>query len=134
MVWERVRYFKRDEWPKDPDKVSPNLVLAMDRLREVAGVPILIHVAWEESGHASQSYHYKGQAVDFHFAPGLTHQEEYQRIADLGLFGGVGFYPHWGPRPGWHVDLRKDTLRWVQTKDKTYAYGRDALTRALEVL
>jgi len=133
MAWGRVRFFKKDEWLKDPDKVSPDLVLAMDRLREVAGVPILIHVAWEESGHATKSYHYQGLAVDFHFATGMTCQEEYRVITDLGLFGGVGFYPHWKPRPGWHVDLRKDQLRWVQNKDKTYAYGRDALTRALEV-
>jgi uncharacterized protein YcbK (DUF882 family) len=120
--WSRIRYFSRREWGEGADKVDFALVERMDGVRALAGVPVHVHVAWADSGHSPNSMHYRGLAVDFHFGPGLTPLQEYAVLAAY-HFGGVGHYPFWRPRPGWHVDIRpaRPGLMWVRTDD--YHYG-----------
>jgi len=114
---------------------APNLVVAMDNIRGIARVPAVIHVCWDDGGHSEKSYHYTGQAVDFHFSDqGQSPLYELLCILSVPQIGGIGFYPQWSPRPGWHVDIRDwsadGKLYWV-ARDGKYQYGQDAITQAL---
>lgn len=132
--WKDIVHFAPSEWPDDPNRVAPDLVRLMDAVRSEAGVPIHIHAAWSLSGHGAGSLHGQGRAVDFHFAPGLEPAAEFALLAAFG-FGGIGLYPEWRPRHGWHVDLRpgKTRLFWVRS-DGRYRYGHEAVGRAITVL
>lgn len=129
--WNDLRYFKKEEWGKDPDKVTWKLVVAIDALRSKLGVPIHIHCAWDQKGHAANSQHYLGNAVDLHINEKFTPLEEYRMILTLGCVGGVGWYPDWKPRPGWHIDIRDTPTRWYQ-KNGRYIYGELSLMQALQ--
>ena len=127
--WSKVKYFKSHEWGKEPDKAAPALVYALDRAREMARCPIIIHVCWAQDGHSDRSFHYTGQAVDFHFGDEISCIRQFAALAAQPEFGAIGFYPHWDPRPGWHVDLRGWTdgrLYWVR-QNGVYRYGVQAL-------
>lgn len=128
--WSQIRHFDRNEWPKDPSKVNPKLIYTMDDVREGAGVPVWIHVAYEEDGHSPNSYHYRGDAVDFHFGVSekagkkLSYLEQFVVLSQY-PFGAIGFYPFWN-NPGWHVDLRpwgERRLYWVRNRNGGYDYG-----------
>ena len=132
LNWDDVRHFGPQEWGKDPDLVDERLVLTMDEVRAQAGVPVIVHVAWDDGGHSGNSQHYDGKAVDFHFGRGLSLVEEFALLSSFRAFGGIGFYPDWRPRPGWHVDIRDNAqaLLWVRLGDQ-YHYGASAMARAL---
>jgi len=102
--WESIRYFTKDEKWGDPLKMNLHLLLMLDALRGHTGAPFIIHCGFESSGHAAESQHYLGRAVDFH-ATGIS-------LADLFTysmkfdFRGVGIYPGWN-NPGLHLDVRR---------------------------
>lgn len=139
--WSTIRHFRREEWSRDPDQVDQDLVRLLDAVREAAGVPIVVHVAYDPSGHSPNSRHHVtpdrplADAVDFHFAPRpggrlLSHREEYALLT-AHHFGGIGFYPDWLPRPGWHVDMRPwPGTVWVCVGG-AYRYGHDMMAEAL---
>lgn len=119
-----LRYFKPSEWPKDPSKVDPRLCYALDAVREAAGAPISIHVAWDKGGHAANSFHYRGLAVDFHFLGPIPPVHQLNAILPVPEIMGIGRYPSWA-HPGWHVDLRPSPrLFWVE-QDGRYVYFRE---------
>ena len=41
--------------------------------------------------------------------------EEFERCASK-YFNGIGIYPFWEPRPGFHLDIRDTRARWADTK------------------
>ncbi|MGE4298313.1 MAG: hypothetical protein AB7E47_09825 [Desulfovibrionaceae bacterium] len=139
LDWKAVRHFAPEEWGHDPSRVAPELVLRLDAVREAAGVPLHVHVAFDRGGHSPASRHYAtaerplADAVDFHFdgQADLSPLEEFALLAGFG-FGGMGYYPDWLPRPGWHVDLRpaSPSLVWVRAGG-AYRYGPRALAQAL---
>lgn len=136
-LWKGVKHFSRDEWKDDPSKAAPELVLLMDKIRGFAGQPIIIHVCWAKDGHSEKSYHYTGAAVDFHFESGtepISYWREFVMLSRFRDLGGIGFYPHWEPRPGWHVDIRNAFRRryWVRKKNGEYRYDDEAIVKHLE--
>ncbi len=139
--WRKpMRYFKKSEFVKDPDRLHPQIMPLMDDLRHLAGVPIHVHVAWNDGGHSKNSYHYKGMAVDFHFGKGndgirRTPLEQLACIRSISEFCGIGFYPWWNA-PGWHVDIRPPAtpgkpLYWISSREGKYQYDREALIYGL---
>ncbi len=112
--WSLVRHFQPREWGGDPSLVDPDIVYRLDRARHLLGRPCMIHAAYAVSGHAPRSYHYLGRAVDFHFGPGATMAEELEALLAAGFIG-IGCYPGWAPRPGWHADNRPRPLFWMRT-------------------
>ena len=133
--WGRINWFSAEEWRMYPEKASPEMVVALDHVRGIAGIPIIIHTCWTDGGHSERSYHYTGQAVDFHFADqGQSHLFELLCILSIAQIGGIGFYPGWSPRPGWHADIRGwvdgGRLFWIG-KDNKYHYGHDYITDAI---
>lgn len=136
--WEQVQHVPRVEWRKDPSKASMQLALITDRIRGLLDVPFQIHICWDDSGHVENSLHYVqdsgfAEAVDGHFWDrGQTYLQELLAILSFPEIGGVGFYPHWNPRPGWHLDIRKDVPRlfWVRF-DGEYSYGIEQMAKAV---
>lgn len=115
-----LRFFKPLEWKNDPSRVDPRLCYALDAVRAAAGAPIIIHVAFDTSGHTPKSYHYSAPgrplaiACDFHFAGSISLADQFAAIRSVPAITAVGFYPKW-VHPGFHVDLRDDDrLFWVQ--------------------
>lgn len=120
MNWDAIKHFTAQEFGPDPSKVAWGVICLMDEIRACAGVPVHIHCSWSLAGHSDRSYHYTGQACDFHFG-GLSFKAQYFLLREFREIGGLGFYPQWN-RPGWHVDLRPGFLQWVQ-RDGAYLYG-----------
>lgn len=107
--WSKVRHFKRMEWQKNPEKVLPDVVYLMDEMRAAAGVPIVIHVAWDTAGHEPDSTHYTtfreyALGVDYHFA-GWSLLDQWL-FAERFPWLGIGVYPYWN-HPGLHSDLNR---------------------------
>lgn len=133
MYPEGIKHFARDEWRHDPDRVSPDLVRAMDTTRDLAGVPIHINQAWDTSGHLDNSGHYAdpATAVDFVFR-GLPYVEQLSAL-NAGPYTGIGFYPEWRT-PGWHADIKDRPARafWV-CRGGAYSYypSAEALAAAM---
>lgn len=121
--WKKLKYFSKDEKWGDPLMMSSSLIYRMEELRHFVGQSIIIHCGYELTGHATNSYHYQGLAVDFHIK-GLSLLEQYCAAEACG-FTGIGAYPFWN-NPGLHVDIRpkKDDgiTTWWCDKNKQYHY------------
>jgi len=107
--WSTIRHFKREEFVKDPDRISWDVVLLVDEMRDVAGTQIHIDVAWDNTGHVEDSSHYTtsrdfSTAVDLYFL-GWTLLDQWL-FAERFPWNGIGLYPYWS-KPGLHLDLRK---------------------------
>ena len=132
-VLSGLKHFRREEWIHDPAKVAPQLALVTDAIRGLLGVPLILHVCWDDSGHSEQSYHYTGQACDGHFAKGgQSYLDELLAFLSFSEVGGLGFYPEWSPRPGWHWDIRqaRPKVFWARQRGK-YHYGLQELAEAV---
>jgi len=91
--------------------------------RKALDIPMIVICGYETSGHAPNSYHYVGRALDFWCK---QNPRKTMRLIDrLGLFGGVGFYP-WGAHKSFHIDDRDESpekyQRWISPKKGKYIY------------
>ena len=119
--WKNIKHFDYQEFsaPEDPESgfgMDHYLVMSLDELRGLIGYPIIIHEngAYSVRGHADNSYHYEGKAVDFHVDPEckLSARQQGHVIFSTGKFRGIGFYAEWKPVPGWHLDVRQGFQIW----------------------
>ena len=67
MIWDNLKHFKRTEAWGNPDRMDANFLILLDYFREMVGVSFVVTAGWANSGHAENSYHYKGRAVDGRF-------------------------------------------------------------------
>lgn len=103
MNWKKIRHFRKSEWEPGANKVHHRLIHTLDEMRAFCGRPIIIHNAYATTGHSDNSYHYRGEAVDFHIK-GISLLWQFLFAERFG-FGGIGVYPHWN-NPGLHCDIR----------------------------
>ena len=112
-VWGQLKHFKRSEAWGDPDKMDRDLLLQLDLFRHVINLPFQVTRGYAMEGHAENSFHYKGRAVDGRFLDPTTRGPlsvaETILIALRAPFGGVGIYTHWAGGPGLHFDNRVAT-------------------------
>lgn len=125
--WATIRNFKREEWIKDPDKVSWDVVMLLDQMREDSGVPIHINVAWDDTGHVNDSGHYTTSrdfctAVDFYFV-GMSLLDQWL-FAERYPWYGIGVYPFWRV-PGLHCDLKRIGREHATLGRRWYRNERD---------
>lgn len=127
MCWTELRYFSRQEFMPGADKSAKALRFLIDDIRHALGKPVILHCVWAPAGHAPKSYHYTGQAVDFHIQ-GLDLREQYGILSSFREIGGLGFYPEWN-NPGWHADIRAGgkRLEWLRWK-RNYFYSPTIIT------
>lgn len=132
-IWNYVKHFKRTENWGDPDKISGQLLLTLDAIRERIGWPIVIHCAYATDGHSPHSYHYRGMAADFHFD--INYPFYFQTgtllkiLAELQFtrFVGLGVYPDW-INPGFHIDVRGYYARWGRIGKDKYVSWEEIMT------
>lgn len=130
--WSDVSNFTREEWGSEPNRVAWELILLADRIRDEAGVPFNILNSWAQDGHSEKSFHYTGQAVDFYFGGNLLPFEQFALLSSYPEVGGLGWYPGWKPKPGWHIDIRRQSPRIMWTRiGGVYHYGWADLARSL---
>jgi hypothetical protein len=91
-------------------------------LRLILVSPIVVHAGYEIDGHAPDSYHKKGRALDFH-CQNVSPRRIQHAIDALGIFHGSGFY-FWWNNPGFHIDNRPIELyqRWCSPRPQKYIY------------
>ena len=127
--WESIKHFKPEDFSAPEDLKSGYLmnhflVMSLDEVRSIIGHPIIIHGngAYAFKGHSDNSFHYLGEATDFHVVDwSLSPRGQMRVILDIGSFGGVGFYPDWKPVPGFHVDVRRMFQIWKK-ENGIYTY------------
>lgn len=135
---ESEGHFRRSEWKDDPLKVNRDVVYKVRNMRIEAGCKCHIHCAYQQSGHATNSQHYIGNAVDLNFED-MPLAEQIELAVKHG-FSGIGAYPGWN-EPGIHCDIRasihKPNTYWIEPADKKgtaeYVYypSVDELLKAL---
>lgn len=125
--WINIKYFRKSEFKPfgqalDDWDMDPTLMDNLDYFRLQISKPIYIHQngGFAISGHSPRSFHYKGQAADFHIQ-GLNVIEQAIYVWSWGAFSGVGVYPYW-LNPGLHVDIRGRRLCWYKGEDNKYHY------------
>ena len=122
-----VRYFTPYEFQGFYNKLHTDLLPMLDELRHKWGKPVYVSTAsgavGRHSGKSNQSRHnidYWGSvmAVDI-FPDGIGYNKEkalefYLLAKEVG-FKGIGLYPHFKPSMGFHLDVRKKYVDWVDT-------------------
>lgn len=90
------------------------------------GSRIVVHNDFAEAGHANDSQHYMGRAVDFH-VEGCAWPEAWLALERFTSITGIGFYPYWKyngkSMPGFHADTRSPVpyrARWVRNEAGGY--------------
>lgn len=112
----------------DFNKMNGLLLRLLDEWRDEVGKPCTIHCGYELTGHASQSYHAIGSAVDCHFS-GVSLWTAYQALQkvlsryNLQNRVGIGVYTWWA-NPGFHFDTRGFELTWLSEKSGVYVYDK----------
>lgn len=119
--WAKVRYFIPPEFGASADKMSPDLIYALDQLRDFCKQPIRINSAYRANDPGST--HNAGLAADIVIS-GLSLIDQYLVAEKLGLFTGIGLYPFWNT-PGLHLDTRKlkkgePGKRWIRDAKGNY--------------
>lgn len=112
----------------DFNKMNGLLLRILDEWRAEVGSACSVHAGFETNGHASQSYHAIGDAVDVDFK-GVSLWKAYSALQKvLGRYNlqnkvGIGIY-FWWNRPGFHLDLRGFELTWYCVKSGEYIYDK----------
>ncbi len=116
-------------------QLDSRLLVGLERLRELAGMPVTIHAGYRcerhnrEVGGVPHSEHVRGLAADV-AVPGLSLQRMYELALAVREFaeGGIGVYDG-----GFlHVDVRERSARWARVGGKYVGIGH--LVRDPELL
>jgi len=111
VIWELIKHFSPGEAWGDPDKMSGAQLFTLESIRRVYNYPFKIHAGFATSGHSEASYHYTGEASDFHIEEDLSFYSQVIKMLQildrlqLSGFIGLGIYPQWN-NPGFHLDIR----------------------------
>lgn len=130
LSFERIKDFSKNElgeW----QYIDGKLLLFLQEIRTEIKKPFFIHCTYQKCGHAKNSFHYHGQAVDLHIGenPKEILLETWKKLDSFWL-GGIGVYPHWN-NPGFHLDVGTKR-RWWQNRLGNYEYqAPKALEREL---
>jgi hypothetical protein len=128
-IWQQIvpEFSWAENWGV-PGRVSGFLLMSLSMLRRDIGLPVVVHNAFELSGHSPSSQHYTGTAVDFHITTTMQYYRQILLVEDflerfqLASHCGLGVYPGWN-NPGFHLDARGVKARWgFDRQGRTVAY------------
>ena len=127
-VWKHLQFFKPEEFTY-PEKLNPAALRMLDEMRGMeSGIIITINADWAESGHAPNSWHYRGRAFDLVIRASGSGKPlpivEQFLIAVRYQWTGIGVYPYW-KAPGLHLDNRplgkvERRALWWRSRDNQY--------------
>lgn len=105
-----LKNFKVSEFRGEHIFLSTKLLKKLDKFREQLGERIIVSPAkgsmFLNNERENNSQHFLGKAIDI-MLPDTTDWERAYTIAKNVGFTGIGFYPHWKPYKGFHVDVRE---------------------------
>ncbi len=125
-TWDVIKnYFSPEEFGKGAYyNMDDDFLIKLYKFRVAMGSPMIIHEGYATSGHSSNSYHYKGRAIDFHFrqANPVFVRRLITTAVKCGLYG-IGIYQHWNT-PGFHLDDRHPNKFqvWKRNENGIYIY------------
>jgi len=132
--WGLLRHFNEKERWGDPYRMSWDLLVRLDALREFIGSPIYVLCGYETSGHSEHSLHYVGKAADV-YCKDMSLIDFYLTSEKFG-FGGIGTYV-WGTPYGFlHLDVRETDLeqklpsRWASFQKGDYVALDECFVRS----
>lgn len=116
-----LKYFTTEEIEKvskGVDTIAPAVLYNLDKLRDKLQLPIVL-TEINLKTHSKLSYHYWSpcQAVDF-VVIGEFHPNQVIQYALDCDFRGIGWYPEWRPKGGFHCDVRPIYKLWTQVDGK----------------
>lgn len=113
-----MKYFSDKDNFGDLSKMDVGFLNMLDNIRDEYGLPFIIHCGWEIKGHADNSGHGFGKAVDFHIKDNKRNIKEQWLmlvvcITKLGYYdcAELGVYPYWN-NPGFHLGKSDRAKRW----------------------
>lgn len=118
-----LKFFSPSEFGEWWPYMDPDLLVKLDKFRELIGKPITIsghenaigrHLGPLKGSYHNVDKHGKVRAVDI-FPQGLNsvNAKWYEQKAVEAGLGGIGFYPHWNGGFGMHVDNGPKGRRWA---------------------
>jgi len=107
-------------------QIDWQLLDGLEKLRELAGVPIQVHAGYrcpehnQKVGGVPRSEHILGMAADISL-PGISLQQAYELALEVPQFagGGIGVYDG----NFLHVDVRERRARWARVSGKYVGIG-----------
>ena len=131
----KMKHFIEEEFQGYYEKMDFDLLIKLDGLREMLGVPIHLSKNPDAIGRGDDvnSWHnfkLKGKvfAVDGYIPKAITYGDFYTACRKVG-FTGIGLYTGWKGGRGFHLDTRTDRdpsnpAKWSGTyKDGVNSYG-----------
>ena len=129
LTWNNVKWFKPEEFNDRYSKfqgkdMDMETVHRLDSLRGWIACPIIVTAGFDSRGHSTDSYHYKGKAVDIIICSDMTMRQQWEYIRISG-FNGIGVYPEWTYKTfkgGFHLDTRDIPQVWREVSKGEYFY------------
>lgn len=115
-------------------KIDPNLLKLVEQIAIEFGKPLIISSGFATKGHATNSMHYKGRAVDIS-QHSFSSDDERLRVINIASakgIGGIGAYSGGSTGRSIHLDNRESKEAWGNSfhYDRTIPpYARAALAR-----
>lgn len=125
--WDYFKYLNPFEAWGDFTKVDSRTLLVIDMLRFGMNAQFIVHNAFSIVGHAENSFHHSGEAVDGHYVlstPFYNVINRFEDVLDTMMLSdvlGIGIYPTWN-NPGFHIDTRGKRARWGRIFDEYVSY------------
>lgn len=106
--FDKLRYFTKEEFGTNANKLNEDLLMHLDKLRAAVGFPLYITSAYREG---DKGYHGRGLALDI-VCPAWdkSYIEFYEVVKNTDFFNGIGLYANWTYKGkkvvGVHIDMR----------------------------
>jgi uncharacterized protein YcbK (DUF882 family) len=120
--------------------IDYNLIKLLDELKiYLMGYDIVITCIYDTSGHSTNSYHYKGKAMDFYILKNKKMNKYKDSIKLIESFllqngydemVGLGIYPQ---KNIFHIDTRGHKARWGYIRTNNKEYKETSYEKALEI-
>ena len=125
--WNTIKHFTPNEM-EDPtgENMNEEFMILFEAMRVELDCPIRVYQGFGLKGHSKKSYHGShdgsGRAADW--TPLGKNIVECLPIV-IKYFNGIGIYPYWKPKAGFHIDNRDtEKIMWIRDISKKYHYWR----------